>query len=559
MDIDDIKHNRRVVSNISSLLDNDILCDVIITIGDGEEIKAHKTILAAGSKYFRTLFTTPMIIRDLVTRVNLQMFDKDAVKNIVQYLYNRHISSMNVIDVLKCADYLLIDDLVTDCESYVKDYTNHDTCIYIYHRLYEMSHIPIVKYVKRMVMRNIPTLITTDAFKNAVFEILLDIISTNDGEYVYREGYKVTILLKWLDYNYITEEQLLCILSCIDIQNLDKKSRLLLYSNTTINMYSSCVKFLLDNKQNRNIIPRQLCLVYHDTNYNISNPCILVYNINTMEYNTIYTIHNNIINYSSAVVDNEIIIAGGYNFNNISLNKVYKINIEHRTCVELPPMIKNRCHFSLAVIDDMIYAIGGQNGTIVERSVECYTMGDDTWKMLPDMPDAISSYGMCVFDQYIYIIGGCTEHVKYIPVQHMNEIVDINEHFSDKVIRYDTVNNIWEKLPNLYSGTIRPSVVSHKDDIYVVCDIKDDEINGFKTCIFRYNTKDNYKGWELITTIDSKLTVLHTILHDDAITILHWYESCMIQDKFHIDTYKWTNICYQRSNSYIVHDTLPIY
>lgn len=173
MDFDDIKHNRRVVSNISNLLDDDILCDVIITIGDGKEIKAHKTILAAGSKYFRTLFTTPMIMRDLVTRVNLQMFDKDSVKNIVQYLYNRHISFMNVIDVLKCADYLLIDDLVTDCESYIKDYTNHDTCICMYHRLYEMVHIPIVKYIKRMLMSNISTLITTDAFKKQYLKYYL--------------------------------------------------------------------------------------------------------------------------------------------------------------------------------------------------------------------------------------------------------------------------------------------------------------------------------------------------------------------------------------------------
>ncbi|ATB55257.1 CPXV215 protein [Cowpox virus] len=165
MDIENDIRNRRIIRNISNLLDDDILCDVIITIRDGEEIKAHKTILAAGSTYFKTMFTTPMIARDLVTRVNLQMFDKDAVKNIVQYLYNRHISSMNVIDVLKCADYLLIDDLVTDCESYIKDYTNHDTCICMYHKLYEMIHIPIVKYIKRMLMSNISTLITTDAFK----------------------------------------------------------------------------------------------------------------------------------------------------------------------------------------------------------------------------------------------------------------------------------------------------------------------------------------------------------------------------------------------------------
>ncbi len=107
-----------------------------------------------------------------------------------------------------------------------------------------------------MLMSNISTLITTDAFKKTVFEILFDILSTNDNVYLYREGYKVTILLKWLEYNYITKEQLLYILSCIDIQNLDKKYRLLLYSNKTINMHPSCIQFLLDNKQNRNIIPQ---------------------------------------------------------------------------------------------------------------------------------------------------------------------------------------------------------------------------------------------------------------------------------------------------------------
>ncbi|AAA60929.1 hypothetical protein VARV_NEP73_175_200 [Variola virus] len=79
-----------------------------------------------------------------------------------------------------------------------------------------------------------------------------------------------------------------------------------------------------------------------------------------MEYSVISTIPNHIINYTSAIVDNEIIIAGGYNFNNPSLNKVYKINIENKIHVELSPMIMNRCRFSLAVIDNTIYAIGGQ-------------------------------------------------------------------------------------------------------------------------------------------------------------------------------------------------------
>ncbi|AOP31676.1 kelch-like protein [Skunkpox virus] len=245
---DDIR-NSKIINNISNLLDDGILCDVIIVIGDGEEIRAHKTILAAGSKYFRTMFTTPMI-RESETRVNLQMFDKDTVENIINILYNRTISCMNVIDMIKCADYLLIDDLVAECEYYIKKYTCHDNCIYLYHRLYEMSHIPITNYIKRMVIHNMPTLITTNDFKQIIFEILFDLLSTTDADdYVYREGYKVTILLTWLENNSITEEQMLCILTCIDVYNIDIKSRLLLFSNKTINSYPSCIRFLLDNRQ----------------------------------------------------------------------------------------------------------------------------------------------------------------------------------------------------------------------------------------------------------------------------------------------------------------------
>ncbi|AOP31461.1 kelch-like protein [Raccoonpox virus] len=120
----------------------------------------------------------------------------------------------------------------------------------MYHRLYEMSHIPITHYIKRMVISNMTTLITTDDFKQTIFEILFDILSsTNEDDYKYREGYKVTILLTWLENNFITEEQMLRILTCIDIYNIDIKSRLLLFSNKTVNMYPSCIRFLLDNRQ----------------------------------------------------------------------------------------------------------------------------------------------------------------------------------------------------------------------------------------------------------------------------------------------------------------------
>ncbi|AUL80671.1 hypothetical protein [Vaccinia virus] len=112
---------------------------------------------------------------------------------------------------------------------------------------------------------------------------------------------------------------------------------------------------------------------------------------------------------------------------------------------------------------------------------------------------------------------------------------------SNKDIRYNTLNNIWETLPNFWTGTINPGVVSHKDDIYVVCDIKDER--NVKTCRFRYNT-NTYNAWELVTTTESRLSALHTILYNNIIMMLHCYESYMLQDTFNVYTRAWNHMCH---------------
>ncbi len=45
-----------------------------------------------------------------------------------------------------------------------------------------------------------------------------------------------------------------------------------------------------------------------------------------------------------------------------------------------------------------------------------------------------------------------------------------------------------------------------------------------------------YNGWELVTMTESRLSALHTILHDNTIMMLHCYETYMLQDTFNVLT-----------------------
>lgn len=103
-----------------------ILCDVNIVVS-GQVFRAHKNILVAGSRYFKTLYClTKSEAQDQATVTHLDMAAVQGFSVILDFLYsgNLLLTSQNAIEVMSVASYLQMTEVVHSCRAFIKDALN---------------------------------------------------------------------------------------------------------------------------------------------------------------------------------------------------------------------------------------------------------------------------------------------------------------------------------------------------------------------------------------------------------------------------------------------------
>ncbi|XP_072107831.1 zinc finger and BTB domain-containing protein 7C isoform X1 [Mobula birostris] len=108
-------HSNKLLCSLNEQRQEGLLCDVILIVKD-QEYKTHRSILAACSKYFKTLFTSDM----LAEQHNVYQIDfvtPEALSAILEFAYTSTltISSSNVKDVLNAAQQLEIQCVIQVC------------------------------------------------------------------------------------------------------------------------------------------------------------------------------------------------------------------------------------------------------------------------------------------------------------------------------------------------------------------------------------------------------------------------------------------------------------
>jgi kelch-like protein 10 len=72
------------------------------------------------------------------------------------------------------------------------------------------------------------------------------------------------------------------------------------------------------------------------------------------------------------------VYAGGHKEHSAT-NSGEKYNPETNTWTRIPDMHNQRAYFSMVAIDDMMFAIGGENGSISMRNVEYFDDRKNEW------------------------------------------------------------------------------------------------------------------------------------------------------------------------------------
>ncbi|XP_055524636.1 kelch-like ECH-associated protein 1B isoform X2 [Wyeomyia smithii] len=110
-------------------------------------------------------------------------------------------------------------------------------------------------------------------------------------------------------------------------------------------------------------------------------------------------------------------------------NTVEYYDPEHDRWTLVRPMHSKRLGVGVAVVNRLLYAIGGFDGQLRLSSVECYHPENNEWTILPSMKYARSGAGVAALQQYVYVVGG------FDGTRQL-----------DSVERYDTELHIWEMV-----------------------------------------------------------------------------------------------------------------
>lgn len=123
----------------------------------------------------------------------------------------------------------------------------------------------------------------------------------------------------------------------------------------------------------------------------------------------------------------------------------------------LEPMPTARSGLGVAVVDGKIYAIGGQNGSVLSAN-EAYDPVTNTWSTKEPMPTPRAYFGISVYQNKIYCIGGNIDVFSHTGV---NEV-------------YDPQTDTWETKTGIPDGIGRDSFCTNvvNDKIYLISGLR---------------------------------------------------------------------------------------
>ncbi|XP_053310975.1 zinc finger and BTB domain-containing protein 11 [Spea bombifrons] len=125
------KHGQKVLEQLNQQRLSNQFCDVTLLI-EGEEFKAHKSVLAASSEYFRELFIEKGAVSSHEAFVDLSGFCKSSFLPLLEFAYTSDLSFdfCTMAEVAMLARHLYMSEVLEICESVHKQMEEKQLTLY---------------------------------------------------------------------------------------------------------------------------------------------------------------------------------------------------------------------------------------------------------------------------------------------------------------------------------------------------------------------------------------------------------------------------------------------
>lgn len=152
--------------DFANLLQNEDFSDVTIISSEGDEFKAHKSILSARSEVFAGMFRCNLS-EATTNRVPIDDVDAETMRELLSFIYSAKETPKNLAaKLLPIADRYALMDLKTICEQHLMEAISHDTACDILLLAKRICNERIEGEVVQYIANNIRSVTSTSNWKN---------------------------------------------------------------------------------------------------------------------------------------------------------------------------------------------------------------------------------------------------------------------------------------------------------------------------------------------------------------------------------------------------------
>lgn len=196
--------------------DKPILPDCKLILSNGEVIQSHVSILANGSEFFYSAFTSGMA-EDVNREVNISFNPQNLFHSIIKYLYSGEISveENQIMSLFAIAKYYGVSAIFKDVDQKLQEYITQDNIISLVQQCYENELITELDYLTPYIAKYLTCLdmnVLSDNLDLPTFCRILQFYNSAPNE-------KINFLVSFLGDYRCNEQDLISVKDLFDSNN----------------------------------------------------------------------------------------------------------------------------------------------------------------------------------------------------------------------------------------------------------------------------------------------------------------------------------------------------
>lgn len=497
-----------------------LLCDVTLTV-DGKDFEAHKIVLCGCSPYLRAMFTIGMLESDQ-DKVKIQGLEAWAMERLIDFMYTStiEISVDNVQGLLQGASLLGLQQLRKICATFLQSQLTASNCLGI-HFLADMYMCgELEQFARQFIYQNFLEVVHTEEFLQLSEDRLVSFLKSDKLQVVH-ENQILEAVCNWLQWDSEKRSENSCqllqhvkmpLLDLTYLENVLLKSEFVKNCPKCQLLISKAITIHHDDSAMRTWIPRAQPPSIYVLGGRNSTDCQLKsmerYDFLIDQWNTVTNMNIARTAVGAVSVNGLLFAVGGEcaladtQEDTLYLRCVECYDPVLRQWIPKPEMKIARSFVSLAAVNGILYAIGGEDRSCSYNVTEKFDLLTETWSFAPNMKRKRAGAGSCVCDSKIYIAGG------YDKTLHMDRA---------SVECYDPTTEEWTFVSEMEKARSGLSLVSVEHFIYAFggrfkhTDQYFDLVERFNTMTNQWTTISSMntpRAWPGVAVFDGRVYVI---------------------------------------------------